>query len=67
MTDADLLNLIESVIAKRLAGDAYESYGDGQLQYRTTPLTDLYRMRSELQGLARGTPFGLARLNRTRR
>jgi hypothetical protein len=67
LTDAQLLELVEDAIACRLAGSSYESYSDGALQFRATPLTELYAMRDKLQRVVRGTSFSLARINRSRR
>ena len=49
MTAQDHLALIESVLQKRLAGDAYESYSEGEARFHGTPLEKLYDIRSRLQ------------------
>ena len=48
MTAAEHLALIDAVIAKRLAGDAYESYTEAQAAFRGTSLVDLYDIRDRL-------------------
>ena len=48
MTAAEHLLLIDAVIAKRLAGDAYESYTEAQAAFRGTSLKDLYDIRDRL-------------------
>ncbi len=48
-TAAEHLDLINSVITKRLRGDAYESYTRSQLEFEGTPLKDLYDLRDRLQ------------------
>lgn len=48
MTASQHLALINAVIAKRLAGDAYESYSESEKQFRGTSLGELYRIRSDL-------------------
>jgi hypothetical protein len=67
LTDAQLLELVEEAIANRLAGSSYESYSDGALQFRATPMASLFDMRTRLQQSVRGTAFTLARINRSRR
>ena len=49
MAASDLLTLIEAVIAKRLAGDAVESYTEQQNAFRGTPLEKLFEIRQQLQ------------------
>jgi len=67
LTDSQLLEMVEEAIAARLAGGSYESYSDGALQFRATPLDQLFAMRTRLQQSVRGTSFSLARMNRSRR
>jgi len=62
MDDQTLLALVNACIGKRLSGDAFESYTEQQNQFRGTPLTELYRMRTDLiarVAAASGGDFGL--------
>ena len=62
MTDAELLSLVNDVIAKRLRGDAYVEYSESQQRFRGESLESLMKMRDRLQqavNASSGTSFGL--------
>jgi hypothetical protein len=48
LTAAQHLDLIDAVIAKRLAGDAYESYSEQEKRFQGTSLEKLYAIRTGL-------------------
>lgn len=63
-TATELLDLIDQVIAKRLAGDAVESYTEAQNRFAGTPLRDLFDIRDRLvaQSAASQSGGGIFRL-----
>lgn len=62
-SDAELLDLVNEVIKKRLAGDAYNSYSQRARSFEGTTVPELMKMRDELQrkvDAASGSMFRLA-------
>ncbi len=62
MATADMLALVEAVITKRLAGDAYESYTRAQLEFRGTPMDKLFEIRAQLRQESTAEAGGCFRL-----
>lgn len=50
MTPAELLVLVETVIAARLSGDAFREYTEAGDRFKGESLADLRAFRKELQG-----------------
>lgn len=63
-SDASYLALIESVITKRLNGDAYERYSEQELSFEGTSLDELFKIRERLRRTS--TPFALTAFSRPR-
>jgi len=61
-TSAELLAAVETAIAARLSGDAYEEYSEAGQRFRGATLSELFSIRSRLQAEA-GTNFTLAELS----
>ncbi|HJT34861.1 MAG TPA: hypothetical protein VJ783_22730 [Pirellulales bacterium] len=59
-----MLATVEAVITKRLAGDAYESYSEQELQFHGTELDTLFKIRERLRRTSQ--PFALAAFSRPR-
>lgn len=65
MTASELLTLVETVIAARLAGDAFKEYTEAGDRFVGESLKDLMAMRKDLQGevaAENGSNFFLAEL-----
>jgi hypothetical protein len=62
LSAAQHLDLIDAVIAKRLAGDGYESYTEQQKAFHGTPLEKLYSIRTALISEASQDSCGTFRL-----
>jgi hypothetical protein len=67
LSDAEILDRLETVIARRLDGDAYTSYSEGEQSFSGTPLDQLLKMRDDLRqriAAQAGAQFRLARPQR---
>lgn len=64
-TTAELLASVDTAIAARLSGDAYEEYTEGGDRFKGASLEDLFRIRKQLTGQVAaesGSGFALAEL-----
>ncbi len=61
-TGAEHLALVNSVISKRLAGDAYEGYSEAEAKFNGTPLSELYKIRTQLTQEVAASTGGCFRL-----
>ena len=51
-TASELLTLVETVIQRRLNGDAYTEYTEAESRFRGTPLSELFDIRDRLRAEA---------------
>lgn len=67
MSDAELLTQVEAVIQRRMSGQAYDEWSEGDVRFKGTALTELFKIRTQLQqnvAAAAGGQLTLARIRR---